>query len=114
VYGFRCNVTYSVGAQPYQAQADIGYQNGNRAALQPWTSRIHAGDRISIAYNPADPTHVRFAGDSTIAYAAPLMTLRFAAWLIGAAALMIFISRRLRPESETASDVGRTENQLLS
>ena len=105
VYGFRCNVSYSVASVPYVSQADIGYQNGNRDDMARWSQRIHRGDRVEIAYAPSDPTHIRFAGDFTTAYAPALLLLHWIAWLVVIGALAAVISRKLRlpPPEDTSS-----------
>jgi Protein of unknown function (DUF3592) len=102
VYGFRCNVSYSVAARNYQSQVDIGYQNGDRSEMVSWFGRIPRGDRIEIAYSPKDPTHIRFAGDIATAYAPGLLLLRYIAWLAAIGALMFLLSQRLRLPSSDA------------
>lgn len=106
VYGFRCTVAYSVASHPYQSQADIGYQKGDTRALAAWRDRIHPGDQIEIAYAPTDPTHIRFAGDFTIAYAPALLLLTWIAWLAAIAAMAAIISHKLRPP--TPQDISST------
>jgi Protein of unknown function (DUF3592) len=100
VYGFRSQVSYSVASHPYQSPVDIGYQKSDPSDLSSWSSRIHPGDRIEIAYSPVDPTHIRFAGDFLTAYAPALLLLRWVAWLVAIGALAAIISRKLRPQVE--------------
>jgi hypothetical protein len=71
VYGFRCTVSYSVASHPYESQADIGYQKGDTVEMTEWRNRIPPGTQIEIAYNPAQPATIRFAGPFTTAYAPP-------------------------------------------
>jgi len=105
LYGFRCNVAYPVGSSIYKSQADLGYLEGRGNAMRPLLDRIHPGDRITIAYDPAAPSRVRFAGDFTLTYAASLLMLRVEACLVAVAIAMTLISKRLRqlsPRSASA------------
>lgn len=97
VYGFRCTVSYYIDSHSYQSQADIGYQTGNERAMAAWQNRIRAGDEIEIAYDPTNPTHIRFAGDFTISYAPALVLLRLILWLAAVGVLAHVISQKLRP-----------------
>jgi hypothetical protein len=97
VYGFRCAVSYTAASQTYQSQADIGYQKSDPLDMTRWSTRYYHGVRVPIAYKPGDPTHIRFAGDFTTAYAAALVTFPFAAGLFVACVLMIVVSRKLEP-----------------
>jgi hypothetical protein len=96
VYGFRSQVSYSIDSQTYVSQADIGYQRGDRSEMSSWYTRIQPGDRVEIAYSPSDPTHIRFAGDFSTAYAPALLLLRWIVWLTAIGGLMLVVSRKLR------------------
>jgi len=96
-YGFHCNLTYSAASNAYQSQADIGYRQSDNSDMLLWSARIHSGNRVPIAYDPSDPTRVRFAGDFSTAYAGPLHNLVLLKWLLAASIILIVMGRKLRP-----------------
>jgi hypothetical protein len=97
VYGFRCSVRFPVGQQMRTSQVDIGYQESNRAEMWDWYSRFPTGTRAMIAYDPADPSRVLFAGDFTTAYARVFCTLWLFGWITFAGLLAVWLSRQLMP-----------------
>jgi hypothetical protein len=96
VYGYRWIVSFVVGSHTYQAPVDIGYQKGDRADMREWLVRYPDGTQITIAYEPANPTHTRLAEDFRSSYAPVVATLRLCAWFLGGGILTILIARHLQ------------------
>ncbi len=88
LYGFRSQRRLPCRIQYLQIiKLTSGYleEQGQRNEISA-EDRIHPGDRITIAYDPAAPSRVRCAGDVTRTYAAGLLMLRVEACL-GAGAI---------------------------
>jgi hypothetical protein len=98
-YGFHCDLTYVAGSQTYHFKADIGYQQNDNGDMIRWSDRIHAGDQISIAYNPSDPARVRFARNFSTSYAPSLHYLHVIAWMALLSFVFIALGRKLRLSS---------------
>ncbi len=96
VFGMRCHVTYPVGSRQWKAAADLGYLQNNRDAMLEQARRFHPGDRIEIAYNPTFPDSIGFAGDPSLAYAAPLWKGRIAFWSLLATIITLPFGFKLR------------------
>jgi hypothetical protein len=96
VYGYRWIVSFAVGSRAYQAPVDIGYQKGDRADMLEGLVRYPDGTQITIAYDPANPTHTRLAEDFRSSYAPVVATLRLCAWFLGGGILTILIARPLQ------------------
>jgi hypothetical protein len=63
-----------------------------------------AGGQTASAYDPANPDRVRLVEDFWTSYAAPLASLRYAAWLFLFGLPLVLISRALRRQRQRARD----------
>jgi hypothetical protein len=64
--------------------------------MNDWYLRFPSGGHTTIAYDPANPSRVKLADGFQTAYAAPLVSFRYAAWLLLFGLPMALISRALR------------------
>ncbi len=96
VFGMRCHVTYPVGSRQWKAAADLGYTQNDREPMLEWAHRFHPGDRLEIAYNPTFADSILFAGDPSLAYAAPIWKGRIAFWCFLATIVTLPFGFKLR------------------
>jgi hypothetical protein len=104
VYGFRCMAEFTIGPAPRYAQLDLGYQTGSQSGMQQWRNRYPSGSQIEIAYDPANPSRARFAGEIGAAYATPLLIARMGLWALALSVVLLMISRKIkRPGPEDSA-----------
>lgn len=96
IFGMRCHVTYTVGSRQWKSSADLGYTQNDREPMLEWVHRFHPGDRLEITYNPTFPYDILFAGDPSLAYAAPIWKGRIAFWCLLAAIVTLPFGFKLR------------------
>lgn len=89
-------MTYPVGARQWKSAADLGYTQNSRDPMLEQVRRFHPGDRVEIAYNPTFPDSILFAGNPSLAYAAPLWKGRIAFWCLLAAIVTLPFGFKLR------------------
>jgi len=104
VFGFRCVVRFQASGGVYESQADIGYKKSVKTEMIDWYLRFPAGGHTAIAYDPANPDRVKLVEDFWTAYAAPLASLRYVAWLFLFGLPLVLISRALRRQQQRALD----------
>ena len=65
--------------------------------MYEWHKRFPRGNHVPIVYDPSNPSRVHFAGDFSIAYAAPLRFLSIFGIALVICILLNLIGRSLQP-----------------
>lgn len=96
-YGGECRMRYTVGDSIYTSRVEIGYRSSSLATMRAWVDRLPAGGRLRIRYDPAAPERISLADrPNTLAFAASLATLPWAAGAALGSAACWLGARRLR------------------
>jgi hypothetical protein len=112
VYGLRCNLRYAAASQAYNSQADLGYQNSSRNTMLEWQKRLPRGNHVPIVYDPSDPSRVHFAGDFSIAYAAPLRFFRIFVIALVICILLNLLGRSLQPPPDASIESSLSSSSI--
>jgi hypothetical protein len=102
-YGFRCIVEYTANGRRYESTADLGLRTTGVGAVARWPERLPPGTSVVVAYDPADPTQVRLAGDYRMTYAKALIGMPMEPWMLLAGVTLLSISRRLLRSADKAA-----------
>jgi len=105
-YGFRCVVEYTVHGRRYESATDLGLRTTGIGAVERWPERLPPGTSVVVAYDPADPTQVRLAGDYRMTYAKALIGMPTEPWMLLGGVTLLLISQRLLRTSEKAPPAG--------
>ncbi len=95
-YGFRCRLRYRIGQRPEESLVTLGFVSNLRRDMQELVERYPAGNHVAVAYDPAAPYDVRFAGDPRLAYPAALDLAVLAARLSAFGVVILLICWAMR------------------
>jgi hypothetical protein len=100
LYGVRCVVSFIAQGQSRVASLDFGNLSSKPAEADQWSQRFPQGSRISIVFDPADPSRLRSAGDYPASYLGPIRALELAGWLLLLGVPAVLASKRLLASAE--------------
>ena len=93
-YMARFLLQYRIGDQIHTSLVPSGYGDNNREHAQEWLNRFPVGSKVSIAYNPQNPTMVRLnPGYNRYFFAVPLFIAEVGCLFGGAALILLLVAR---------------------
>ncbi len=94
-YDAHITVEYRLGTTVVTKMINSGYPSRFRSHAEAWVSRYPAGTRVTIAYNPLNPTDIRLdPGYNRYFFAAPLLITEIGGGFGIVALILFLISRR--------------------
>ncbi len=94
-YDAHIVVAYRVGNAVLTTMVNSGYPSSRRSHADAWVNRFRAGSRVSIAYNPLDPSKIRLdPGYNRFFFAIPLLISEVGLGFAAVALMFYVVARR--------------------